>query len=455
MNYLLITLLLAAGPTSGGCYTTPSGRQVCPAPQSRVNNSTQRTHTPAGQPSYMQDHVCICQVSFNTGETVDFQGYPVKQTSVGTGFLVRLPHYPKDVPVKSYVLTAAHVLMGATGDATVTFSDGQERKGKVVQQSAVYDLALLEVDAPHDNIISIIDREPADGTIISWVGYNHEIQNGQSRRRLVGSAGPYKGLFGWNLHVKLAAMPQSAVSGGPFVVNVSGEIAGLISGHTMNENNVPVAFGPCWQVINKFLSESTDRLTPLLEQGPEPELEPAPVPQTPDLPLPEPTLEPESEPELEPEQQITEDLNLVAIEEAIEANAEAINVLQNTARQHTEAITTYVQQFEQTVKEKEDDYAAVEKSFGDIEKRVEALEKWRALQKPLKINLSDGSGNTWKVLEPDSQGVVTLPPQILEWWDEKGESVIGKSVSPLGIPLTVKDREPSSVKRLAPALKPN
>ncbi len=87
--------------------------------------------------------------------------------SLGSGCCI----YSQATPPASYVLTASHVVRGATGYPTVTFPNGRSFRCKVIYNNRRKDVAVLAFGATMSHYTALSTRVPNRGERVTFVGY--------------------------------------------------------------------------------------------------------------------------------------------------------------------------------------------------------------------------------------------------------------------------------------------
>ncbi len=157
-----------------------------------------------------------------------------------------------------YVLTCDHLFRDShngqieIGRVVVSFPSGAASTATVLKQHRVWDLALLKLDAPPNDVagISLAESYPSPGTTVISVGYG---RSGE----LLGNVGQVTG-YGRDKYLAtqlsdtmlLTGSARGGDSGGP-ILSESGQLVGVLWG-TDGSSVVGTQVGQCRQILTQW-----------------------------------------------------------------------------------------------------------------------------------------------------------------------------------------------------------
>jgi len=148
-----------------------------------------------------------------------------QKVSSGSGFVVSSD---------GLILTNRHVVEDETADYTVYFNDGKEYPAKVLGRDAIYDIAMLKVDAKDLPVVEMADSDKLEigQTVIAIGNALGEYQNsvtrgvisGRDRKIVAGDSRGNSEVIDEALQTDAAVNPGN--SGGP-LLNLAGQVVGI------------------------------------------------------------------------------------------------------------------------------------------------------------------------------------------------------------------------------------
>lgn len=209
-----------------------------------------------------------CRVTNSRGNTTD----------AGSGTLIDKTEDGK----AGLVLTCYHLFSDGTGDVTVTFKDGSQHGGRVINYDKDADLAAIEIKNPRAQPVNVIITDAPAGQLYGY-GYGSgrfAIQRG----RFIGTSNSVG-------QISIITGPGQARSGdsGGGLFNSSDQLVGVIWGATPNPPNTYACFRT---PLRNFLSRVLQRrLTRVVIDCPDgncrrPSLVPTPAPPRVVVPAP-------------------------------------------------------------------------------------------------------------------------------------------------------------------------
>lgn len=220
----LITGLLGGGIGGSSVYylmknnITQNGTSVTPNPQTFSTDSEALTASEAFE------KVAPAVVIVSVSGVIDYSGIiPQETEGIGSGFIIN---------EEGYILTNYHVIEGAK-EVTVTLSDGNEVKAKVVNYDENQDVAMLKISDDNVQVPGVVELGDSDalkpGEQVIAIGtplskeFNQTVTSGivsAVNRSVETSSGVQLNL------IQTDAAINPGNSGGP-LVNTKGEVVGI------------------------------------------------------------------------------------------------------------------------------------------------------------------------------------------------------------------------------------
>lgn len=220
----LIAGLLGGGIGSGSVYYLLKNNITQSTKEITLNPQTFSTDSEALTASEAFEKVAPAVVIVSVSGVIDYSGIVPQETEgIGSGFIIN---------EEGYILTNYHVIEGAK-EVTVTLSDGNEVKAKVVNYDENQDVAMLKISDDTVKVPGVVELGDSDalqpGEQVIAIGtplskeFNQTVTSGivsAVNRKVETSSGVELNL------IQTDAAINPGNSGGP-LVNTKGEVVGI------------------------------------------------------------------------------------------------------------------------------------------------------------------------------------------------------------------------------------